>query len=72
MNHISLIGISEIEPFQIYEHWVYLIKIVDNLILFDYQYLLDMIHHLYHVNKSTKLNWHDDESLKKNKIIFYK
>ncbi len=65
MNHISSIGISEIEPFQIYEHVVYLITIVDNLVVFDYRYLLDMNHLLYRVNKLTKLNWHVDEALKK-------
>jgi hypothetical protein len=67
MNHISLIGISEIEPFQIYEHVVYLITIVDNLVVFDYRYLLDMNHLLYRVNKLTKLNWHVDEAFKQKR-----
>jgi hypothetical protein len=56
MNHISLIGISEIELFQIYE---YLNQLKDNvhiLVVFDYQYLFDMNHHLYYVNMLTKLN----------------
>jgi hypothetical protein len=64
MNQVSLIEISEFEPFQIYMHEVYLIMIVDILVLFDYQYLFDMNHHLYHVNMLTKLNSLFDESKK--------
>ena len=38
MNQVSSIEISEIEPFRIYVHWVWLIMIVDILDSFDYRY----------------------------------